>query len=98
MSKHTKNYDKAKSAVDQTVKEWGQTTLSDIEKYMREWWLIHGMCRAFLRFLSFDEYNDIKEYIWQQYGLNVGGTSGDFTKKETKEETDDQTDNSDPGI
>ena len=98
MSKHTQNYDKAKSAVDQTVKEWGQTTLSDIEIYMREWWLIHGMCHAFLRFLSFDEYNDIKEYIWQQYGFNVGGTSGDYTKKDTKEESDDQTDNSDPSI
>ena len=81
MKKHTQNYDKAKSAVDQTVKDWNKTTLSDIEKYAREWWIIQGMVKAFLRFLSFDEYNEIKEYIWQAYGFNVGGTSGDLLGK-----------------
>ena len=35
------------------------------------------MVKAFLYFLNFDEYNEIKEYIYQTYGFNVGGTSGD---------------------
>lgn len=78
MSKHTQNYEKAKACVDQTVKEWNRTTLSDLEKWSLERWQIYGMCHAFLRFLNFDEYNDIKEYIWQAYGFNVGGTSGDY--------------------
>ena len=88
MTKHSKNYDKAKSLIDQTVKTWGKTNLSEIEKYMREWWIVHGMVKAYLLFLSFEEYNDIKEYIWQQYGFNVGGTSGDLTDKDYKEAAD----------
>ena len=81
MNKHTQNYERAKKAVDQVVKDWNKTTLSDIEKYMIEWWQIHGMVHAFMYFLDFDEYNDIKEYIWQEYGFNVGGTSGDGVKE-----------------
>lgn len=73
----TKNYQKAKAAVDQTVKQWNKTNLSSFEKYYREWWIVQGMVKAFLYFLNFDEYNEIKEYIYQTYGFNVGGTSGD---------------------
>lgn len=84
MKKHSNNYEKAKSAVDQTVKEWNRTNLSDFEKYYREWWIVQGMVKAFLRFLNFDEYNEIKEYIWQTYGFNVGGTSGDFAGRRSE--------------
>lgn len=84
MSKHTEKYDRAKACVDNCVKQWNRTNLSDLEKYGRETWLVYGMVDAFLYFLSTDEYNDIKEYIWQTYGFNVGGTSGDY--EELKDE------------
>lgn len=73
----TKNYQKAKAAIDQIVKQWDRTTLSDLEKYCRESWIVYGMVHAFLYYLDFGEYNEIKEYIYQTYGFNVGGTSGD---------------------
>ena len=38
------------------------------------------MVHSFLYFLDFDEYNEIKEYIYRVYGFNVGGTSGDMMK------------------
>ena len=78
MSKHTQKYERAKACVDNCVKQWNRTELSDLEKWSRESWLVYGMVDAFLYFLDTDEYNDIKEYIWQTYGFNVGGTSGDM--------------------
>lgn len=75
--KHSQNYERAKQCVDTCVTNWNKTTLSDIEKYSVECWVVYGMVKAFLYFLNFTEYNDIKEYIYTEYGFNVGGTSGD---------------------
>ena len=69
----TKNFEKAKAAVDQCVKTWNKTTLTDIEKYHYEWWLILGMVKMALRFLSINDYQELKQYIWERYGFNVGG-------------------------
>lgn len=82
-----KNYQKAKAAVDQVVKQWNRTTLSDLEKFSRETWIVYGMVHAFLYYLNFDEYNEIKEYIWKTYGFNVGGTSGDMLERGKNDNT-----------
>ena len=68
---------KCKKCVDNEVKQWNRTTLSDLEKYALERYIIWGIVQLALYMLSFDEYNAFKEYIWTEYGFNVGGTSGD---------------------
>ena len=78
MPKLTQKYDKAKACIDQIVTSWDRTTLSDLEKYSREMYIIWGAVDMALYMLSIDEYNELKEYIYQRYGYNVGGTSGDF--------------------
>lgn len=78
MPKLTQKYDRAKACIDQIVTSWDKTTLCDLEKYSREMYIIWGAVDMALYMLSFDEYNALKEYIYQRYGYNVGGTSGDF--------------------
>lgn len=75
----SKAYLRAKSCIDQCVESWNKTNLSDIEKWGLEAQLIHGMVKMALYFLNFDDYNKLKEYIWTEYGFNVGGTRADGT-------------------
>lgn len=72
----------AKRCVDNTVRDWNKTRLSDIEKWSIEQGIIWGIVKLALYMLDFNEYNALKEYIWTEYGYNVGGTSGD--KGDTK--------------
>jgi len=69
----TSAYERAKSVIDQTVKDWDQTILSDLEKWHKEWWLVHGMVHMALVFLNFDDYNRLKQYVYDEYGFNCGG-------------------------
>ena len=69
-----------KRCVDNTVKDWNKTNLSDLEKWSREEGIVWGIVKLALYMLNFDEYNALKEYIWTEYGFNVGGTSGDMLK------------------
>lgn len=70
-----------KKCVDSTVKDWNKTNLSDLEKWSREEGIIWGIVKLALYMLNLDEYNALKEYIWTEYGFNVGGTSGDKYEK-----------------
>jgi hypothetical protein len=67
-----------KKCVDVTVVDWNKTTLNDIEKWSTEELIIWGIVKLALYMLNFDEYCEFKEYIWTEYGYNVGGTSGDM--------------------
>ena len=67
------NLDRAKECVDQTVESWNRTTLSDLEKWSTEELIIWGIVKMALRFLNFNDYNKLKQYIYDEYGYNVGG-------------------------
>lgn len=75
-------YESAKSLIDQEVKNWNRTTLSDLEKYHREWWIVHGMVHMALAFLNFDDYHKLKQYVYDEYGFNVGGVYADKEDEE----------------
>lgn len=67
------NLEKAKACVDQEVKEWNKTSLSFIEKDSIEQHMIWGIVKMALYFLNFDDYCRLKQYIYDEYGYNVGG-------------------------
>lgn len=72
----------AKKCVDVVVRDWNRTNLSDIEKWSVEQGIIWGIVHLALYMLSFEDYNSLKEYIWTEYGYNVGGTTGDSFEQE----------------
>lgn len=78
MNELSERFNKAKSCIDKIVADWDKTTLNDLEKYSRKMFIIWGAVDMALYMLNFDEYNELKEYIYQRYGYNIGGTSGDF--------------------
>ena len=78
MKKPSERYNRAKACINQIVTSWNKTDLSDLKKYSREMFIIWGAVDMALYMLNFEEYNELKEYIYQRYGYNVGGTSGDF--------------------
>ena len=67
------NLERLNKAVDQTVNDWNKTTLNDIEKWSTEELIIWGIVKAALYVLNFDDYNKLKQYIYDNYGYNVGG-------------------------
>ena len=76
------NLERAKACIDKEVKQWGLTTLSDIEKYWTLKYIVWGIVDLALYMLNFDDYNRFKQYIYDRYGYNVGGTTGDMLGKE----------------
>ena len=80
--KESQTLEKCKKCVDNEVRQWNRTTLSDLEKYAMERYIIWGIVQLALYMLNFDEYNAFKEYIWTEYGFNVGGTSGDKSEED----------------
>jgi len=77
MKKLSEKFERAKKCIDQIVNEWDRTTLTDLEKYSMEMYIIWGAFDMALYMLSTDEYYELKEYVYQRYGYNIGGTSGD---------------------
>lgn len=69
------NFERLAKAVDQTVNDWNKTTLNDIEKWSTEELIIWGIVKAALYVLNFDDYNKLKQYIYDKYGYNVGGVN-----------------------
>ncbi len=67
------NLEKAKACVDKEVKEWNKTSLSFIEKDSIEQHMIWGIVEMAMYFLNFDDYCKLKQYIYDEYGYNVGG-------------------------
>lgn len=67
------NLDKAKACVDQVVHSWNRTRLTDIEKWSTEELIIWGVVDLAMYLLSPKDYQALKQYIYDQYGYNVGG-------------------------
>jgi len=65
------NYMKAQRCVDNIVRGWGKTNLSDLEKYCREWWLVEGAVDMAMYYLSYKDYEKLKSYIRVEYGFVV---------------------------
>ena len=78
MKNESKNLTRAKKCVDSLVTDWNKTNLTDIEKWSIEEFMIWGVLHLSLYMLNFNDYNELKEYIWTEYGYNPGGTSGDY--------------------
>ena len=65
--------DKFKACVDQCVRSWNRTKLTDLEKWGTERLIVWGIVDAGFFVLSTNDYQRLKDYIWQEYGFNVGG-------------------------
>lgn len=69
------NLERAKKCMDQFVADWNRTTLCDLEKWCTEEILIQGAAHMALYFLDFSDYHKLKDYVWTQYGYDIGGMS-----------------------
>ena len=68
----------SKACCDQVVNSWNKTYLTDIEKWSLEEAIIWGIFDLALYLLSPNDYQALKDYVWQKYGFNVGGALGKF--------------------
>lgn len=80
------NLEKAKKCVDSEVKGWNKTTLSDLEKYALEKYIVWGILDLALYLLTNEDYQKLKQYIYDAYGYNVGGV---VTREGLEEEDED---------
>lgn len=69
----SKNFERLKDCVSNTVNSWNRTTLTDIEKYSVEMYIVWGIVDAALYILPLNEYQALKDFILSEYGYNVGG-------------------------
>lgn len=65
--------EQAKKCIDSCVKSWGMTSLSEIELWFQNKYEVGGMVQMAMYFLEFDDYCELKQYIYDQYGYDVGG-------------------------
>ena len=77
---------KAKACCDKIVNSWNRTYLTDIEKWSLEEAIIWGVFDLALYLLSQNDYQKLKDYVWQTYGFNVGGALGKFKGEYADEE------------
>lgn len=63
----TKNLERAIACIDKEVASRGKTSLTFIE------YIIWGIVDYALYILSDKEYQELKQYIYDRYGYNVGG-------------------------
>ena len=68
----------SKECVDQVVNSWNRTQLTDIEKWSIEEGIIWGIFDLALYLLSQNDYQELKNYVLNQYGHNVGGAIGQY--------------------
>lgn len=73
--------EKAKRCVDSIVADWNKTSLSDLEKWSIEEFMIWGIGHMALYFLNFNDYHKFKQYVYDKYGYNLGGV-GDINEEE----------------
>lgn len=69
---------RAKDCVDQIVSQWNRTNLTDIEKWSIEELEIWGVFDLALYLLSQPDYQKLKNYVYTEYGYNVGGAIGTY--------------------
>lgn len=63
------NLDRLKACIDQTVRGWNRTKLTEIEKYSTEQMIIWGIFDAALFVLDTNDYEKLKEYTKENYGF-----------------------------
>ena len=89
MKKPSENYKRAVKCIDayfKFVQDIGYK-LTPIEKYLyANNPYVSGMVHMAMYFLNtnIDEYNQLKEYIWDKYGVNVGGTKVDLLETDNE--------------
>lgn len=71
--KRSANFNKLQDCIRNKVKNWNKTTLTDIEKYCTEMYIIWGIIDAALYILPLDDYQALKDWVLEEYGYNVGG-------------------------
>lgn len=74
--KRSVNYSRFQACIRNNVRNWNKTTLTDIEKYSVEMYIVWGIVDAALYILSLDDYQALKDWVLQEYGYNVGGANG----------------------
>lgn len=67
------NLQKAIACVDKEVSGWNRTQLTDLEKWSYERLIIWGIVDLALYILTPKDYQALKQYIYDEYGYNVGG-------------------------
>lgn len=67
------NLQKAIDCVDNEVPRWNRTQLTDLEKWSYERLIIWGIVDLALYILTPKDYQALKQYIYDEYGYNVGG-------------------------
>lgn len=84
--KRSANYSRFQACIRNNVRNWNKTTLTDIEKYSIEMYIVWGIVDAALYILPLDDYQALKNWVLEEYGYNVGGAY-DLTpeQKERKE-------------
>ena len=78
MKKESEKLTQAKKCVDACVKSWNRTQLTDIEKWSIEEGIIWGISDLALYLLSPTDYQELKNYVLNEYGHNVGGAIGSY--------------------
>lgn len=68
-------FEKCKACVDQVFIDWDRTKLSKDEKVAIEEAMAWGIVHLALYILDFNEYNALKQYIYDKHGYDSGGCS-----------------------
>lgn len=67
----SKLLDRCKKCVDSVYIDWEKTHHPD--KHVIEKYEVWGIVHLALYILNFDEYNELKQYIYDSHGYDVGG-------------------------
>lgn len=73
--KRSKNFESFQKCIRQQVKNWNKTTLTDLEKYCIERYIIWGIFDVALYILPLDDYQDLKQWMYDEYGFDIGGVT-----------------------
>lgn len=73
--KRSKNFESFQKCIRQQVTNWNKTTLTDLEKYCIERYIIWGIFDAALYILPLDDYQDLKQWMYDEYGFDIGGVT-----------------------
>ncbi len=71
--KRSANFGRLQACIRKEVRNWNKTTLTDLEKYQVEMYIVWGIIEAALYVLPLDDYQALKDWVLDEYGYNVGG-------------------------
>lgn len=78
MRKDSEALERAKKCIDSFVTDWGKTNICDLEKHYIPMWQIWGAVHMAMYYLSFNDYNALKQYIYDKYGYDCGGVRTNY--------------------